>query len=621
MEKNKTVYVTGHRHPDTDSIVSAIAYAQFKERKGIHAIPCRLGEVNAETKYLLERFRFEEPMLFEDARATLDEIEIDDPITIPPTTTIKEALELMTTENKQSFGVVNPQGKLMGMVTRSDVATIGLGDTAMSIKLLKETPTEYIAKTINGEVLYDDPKRHFDGKVSIIAIAETRLRNYDLKNRMVIVGNDQDAQITAIAKGAGMLVVVWTEEVAEEVLEMAKQYHCPIVKSGHGTMNTTRYLFFAPPVKLIMKTDLVSFNINQFVDEVGKKMLKSRYRSYPVVDDDNKLCGYVSRYHILNQHNKKVILVDHNEYSQSVKSIEKADLLEVIDHHRVSDIATNRPIFFRNEIIGSTAAIVTSIYMENQMSISKELAGLLLGAILSDTLKFKSPTTTEKDMGMAKVLADIAGLDIDQFAKEIFKVSSNISNKTMEELLNQDIKRFEIDGKAVAIAQIIAYQVSEARDIEKELKVAMESFVQQKALDLLVVAFTSIMENGSIFFAAGELEKTVVEAFPDKLGETHSFQEDVLSRKNQIVPLLSKALSDPTRREIVTLLKDGKLNAGEIVSHFSSTNATISHHLSVLKDADLITDEKIGKYIYYELNTSVIDEIIGWITSLQKGKE
>lgn len=542
MEKNKTVYVTGHRHPDTDSIVSAIAYAQFKERKGIHAIPCRLGEVNAETKYLLERFRFEEPMLFEDARATLDEIEIDDPITIPPTTTIKEALELMTTENKQSFGVVNPQGKLMGMVTRSDVATIGLGDTAMSIKLLKETPTEYIAKTINGEVLYDDPKRHFDGKVSIIAIAETRLRNYDLKNRMVIVGNDQDAQITAIAKGAGMLVVVWTEEVAEEVLEMAKQYHCPIVKSGHGTMNTTRYLFFAPPVKLIMKTDLVSFNINQFVDEVGKKMLKSRYRSYPVVDDDNKLCGYVSRYHILNQHNKKVILVDHNEYSQSVKSIEKADLLEVIDHHRVSDIATNRPIFFRNEIIGSTAAIVTSIYMENQMSISKELAGLLLGAILSDTLKFKSPTTTEKDMGIAKVLADIAGLDIDQFAKEIFKVSSNISNKTMEELLNQDIKRFEIDGKAVAIAQIIAYQVSEARDIEKELKVAMESFVQQKALDLLVVAFTSIMENGSIFFAAGELEKTVVEAFPDKLGETHSFQEDVLSRKNQIVPLLSRAI-------------------------------------------------------------------------------
>lgn len=541
MDK-KTIYITGHRHPDTDSIVSAIAYAQFKERKGIHALPCRLGEINAETRYLLDRFNVEEPMLFEDARATLDEIDIDEPVTISPMTTMMEALQMMSDQNKQSLSVVTEQNKLMGMVTKSDLANIGLGDTALSIKLLKDTPTEFIAKTINGQVLYDDDDRHFNGKVSIIAIAETRLRNYELKDRLVIVGNDQDAQITAIAKGAGMLVVVWTDEVAEEVLEMAKISHCPIIKSGHGTMNTTRYLFFAPPVKLIMKTDLISFNINEFVEEVGKKLVKSRYRCYPVVDDDNRLCGYVSRYHILNQHNKQVILVDHNEYSQSVKSIEKADLLEVIDHHRVSDIATHRPIFFRNEIIGSTAAIITSIYMENQMSIPKPLAGLLLGAILSDTLKFKSPTTTEKDMGMAKVLADIAELDIEQFAKEMFKVSSNISGKAASELLNQDVKQFDIDGKKVAIAQVIAYQVSEAREIEAELQAAMNEFAASKGLDLFVSVFTSILENGSIFYAAGELEKAVVEAFPNKEGEFHSFQEDILSRKNQIVPMLSRAI-------------------------------------------------------------------------------
>ncbi|GAA6426039.1 putative manganese-dependent inorganic diphosphatase [Dielma fastidiosa] len=541
MDK-KTIYITGHRHPDTDSIVSAIAYAQFKERKGFHAVPCRLGEMNAETKYLLNRFNVEAPMLFEDARATLDEIEIDEPITISPMTTMMEALQMMSDQNKQSLSVVTDQGKLMGMVTKSDLANIGLGDTALSIRLLKETPTEFIAKTISGQVLYDDEDRHFNGKVSIIAIAETRLRNYELKDRMVIVGNDQDAQITAIAKGAGMLVVVWTDEVADEVLEMAKISHCPIIKSGHGTMNTTRYLFFAPPVKLIMKTDLISFNINEFVEEVGKKLMKSRFRCYPVVDDDNRLCGYVSRYHILNQHNKQVILVDHNEYSQSVKSIEKADLLEVIDHHRVSDIATHRPIFFRNEIIGSTAAIITSIYMENQMNIPKQLAGLLLGAILSDTLKFKSPTTTEKDMGMAKVLAEIAELDIEQFAKEMFKVSSNIMGKPVNELLNQDIKQFDIDGKKVAIAQVIAYQVSEAREIEKEIAEVMNEYASDKELDLLVLAFTSILENGSVFYAAGELAKAVKEAFPDHEGEEHSFQEDILSRKNQIVPLLSRAI-------------------------------------------------------------------------------
>ena len=368
------------------------------------------------------------------------------------------------------------------------------------------------------------------------------VRNYELQDRLVIVGNDSEAQEAAIRKGAGILVAVWTEHIEESVIALAKEYHCPIILSGHGTMNTSRYLFFSPPVKLLMKTDLVSFNKNEFVDEVGKKMLKSRYRSYPVIDDENHLIGYVSRYHILNQHNKKVILVDHNEYAQSVKSIEKADLLEVVDHHRVCDISTNRPISFRNEIIGSTASIITSIYLENQMSIPKDIAGLLLGAILSDTLKFKSPTTTAKDKGLARMLAEIAELDIDVFAKEMFKVSSNISNKTPRELLNQDIKKFEIDGRTVMISQVIAYQVSEAKEIEDTLQSEMVKFAQEKGLDLLVVAFTSILENGSVFYAAGDIADVVAEAFPNHFEEEHSFQEDILSRKNQIVPLLSRAI-------------------------------------------------------------------------------
>lgn len=541
QENKDKIYITGHMHPDTDSVVSAIAYAALKQRKGFNAIPCRLGALNTETRYLLNRFKVEEPLLFEDARATLDEIDIDEPYAISPHTTIQETLEMMQEQNKQSYGIVNKDGRLMGMVTKSDLAAVGLGDTAVAIKLLKETPPEYIAKTVSGTLVYNDDQMHFNGKTSVIAIAETKLDNYELSDRLVIVGNDSDAQAAAIKKGAGMLIAVWTKEIKEEVIELAKEYHCPIILSGHGTMNTSRYLFFSPPVKLIMKTDLISFNANEFVDEVGKKMLKTRYRSYPVVDDENRLYGYVSRYHILNQHNKKVILVDHNEYSQSVKNIDKADLLEVVDHHRVCDIITNRPISFRNEIIGSTASIITSIYLENQMSIPKDIAGLLLGAILSDTLKFKSPTTTEKDKGLAKMLADIAELDIDVFAKEMFKVSSNISNKSVSQLLNQDIKRFEIDGKSVAIAQVIAYQVSEAREIEHTLKIEMEDFVQQKGLDLLVLAFTSILENGSVFYSAGDLKNVVPEAFPNHNGP-HSFQEDILSRKNQIVPLLSRAI-------------------------------------------------------------------------------
>ena len=541
MERQKTVYITGHRHPDTDSIASAIAYALLQRRKGINAVPCRLGPINTETRWLLERFGFEEPMLFEDARATIKEIDMDPPLTITPETTIYETLQLMKQNNKQSYGVVNQKGQLLGMVTRSDLSRVGLGDTAAAIQLLKDTPLDYIAKTIRGFFAYRDEEYHFNGKVSIIAMTETGLNDYDIRDRLVMLGNDTEAQKAAIRKGAGILVVVWTKEIAPEVIELAKAHHCPIIISGHGTMNTSRYLYFAPPVRLIMLKSLVSFNMDEFVEDVGKKMLKSRYRSYPVIDNNNYLRGYLSRYHILDYRNKQVILVDHNEYAQSVKGVEKADLLEIIDHHRICDIATSRPISFRNEIIGSTASIITSIYMENQMDIPKNVAGLLLGAILSDTLKFSYPNTTPKDIGLAKTLAHIADLDIDAFASEMFRVSSNISQKSVQELITQDVKTFQIDSHKVMIAQIIISAVDEVHSIEDELQQEMNSFAIDKELDLFVAAFTSILENGSIFYASGPLSEIVTEAFPNHHG-AHSFQEDILSRKNQIVPLLSRAI-------------------------------------------------------------------------------
>ena len=541
MERQKTVYITGHRHPDTDSIASAIAYALLQRRKGINAVPCRLGPINTETRWLLERFGFEEPMLFEDARATIKEIDMDPPLTITPETTIYETLQLMKQNNKQSYGVVNQKGQLLGMVTRSDLSRVGLGDTAAAIQLLKDTPLDYIAKTIRGFFAYRDEEYHFNGKVSIIAMTETGLKDYDIRDRLVMLGNDTEAQKAAIRKGAGILVVVWTKEIAPEVIELAKAHHCPIIISGHGTMNTSRYLYFAPPVRLIMLKSLVSFNMDEFVEDVGKKMLKSRYRSYTVIDNNNYLRGYLYRYHILDYRNKQVILVDHNEYAQSVKGVEKADLLEIIDHHRICDIATSRPISFRNEIIGSTASIITSIYMENQMDIPKNVAGLLLGAILSDTLKFRSPTTTPKDIGLAKTLAHIADLDIDAFASEMFRVSSNISQKSVQELITQDVKTFQIDSHKVMIAQIIISAVDEVHSIEDELQQEMNSFAIDKELDLFVAAFTSILENGSIFYASGPLSEIVTEAFPNHHG-AHSFQEDILSRKNQIVPLLSRAI-------------------------------------------------------------------------------
>ena len=540
--KNDIVYVTGHRHPDSDSIVSAIAYSLFKQKQGIPSVPCRLGELNAESEYLLNRFHFEKPFLLEDARVTLDEIDLDEPVTFSPNTTIYEALERMIAENRQSYCVVDEKGKVLGLVSKSDLADIGLGDTSLGIALLKETSVDNICKTINGKIIYNDNQLHFSGKVSIIAIADGNLENYDIKNRLVIVGDNTSAQIKAIQKGAAILIVVWAKEIDDTVIEIAKRFHCPIIISGHGAMNTTRYLYFSPNVNLVMCRNVVSFHINEFVEDVGKKMLKTRYRSYPVVNSDNVLKGYISRYHILNAKNKKIILVDHNEYAQSVKNIRSAELLEVIDHHRVGDIFTSKPIFFRNEIIGSAATIVTSMYMENEMDISKDLAGLLLGAILSDTLKFRSPTTTAKDISIANTLSKIAGLDIDEFAEEMFKVSSDIYNKNIDDLIKQDIKEFNIDGNNVSVTQIIVSSIQEIKNIEIDLQSALDKFSKMNSYDLCVVSLTSILENGSIFYSSGKLREIIFDAFPNVKGESHSFHEGILSRKNQIVPRVSHSL-------------------------------------------------------------------------------
>lgn len=544
LNEKDIVYVTGHQHPDTDSIVSAIAYAQFKQTQGINAVPCRLGNLNAETTYLLKRFNTYAPMTFKNARASLDEIEMDEPIKIKGETTIFEAMTLIQNHGRRPLAVVNDRDQLLGVVTSSNLAEIAMGDTAVSISLLKRTPVEYIAKTVRGKLVYSPDEFRFNGKVSVIAIAATKLEHYELTDRLVIIGNDTDAQLSAIQKGASCIIAVWTKTIAPIVLEEARTYGCAVIISGHGTMNTSRYLYFSPPVKLVMTTELVCFNKGEYVDEVGKKMLKTRFRSYPVIDDQNRIFGFVARYHILNSTNKKVIMVDHNEYSQSVEGIEVADLIEIIDHHRISDITTTKPIVFRNEIIGSTASIIASIYKENNVKVSKNMAGLLLGAIISDTLKFRSPTTTQKDRNLAEELGEIAGLDIDEFAKDIFTVSSTIRNKSIEEIINNDIKQFTIEGLHIMVGQVTLYQLEEVKDIEADLEQAMDDFALKNGLDLLVMIFTSVVENGSIFYAGGAKKDIINDAFPNKPGESHSFYNEVVSRKNQIIPRLSVSISE-----------------------------------------------------------------------------
>lgn len=544
MTNKEPVYITGHLHPDTDSIASAIAYSFFKRAMGVRAIPCRLGPVNAESAYLLKRFGFEEPMLLADARVKLCEIALDPLTYIKEGTTIFESLKRMSEYNKTYCGVVDDEMHLVGLVTKSDIAAVGLGDTAYNIDLLKKLKLDDVCATLDGRLIYREEQMHLNGKVSMIAMADReRIKSYELTDRIIIVGDDTLTQKEVIEKGAGLMIIVWADSVSEEVLEAAKEHHCPIIISGHGAMNTSRYIFFATSVNEIMQREVITFSTNELAEDVGAKMLRSRYHIYPIIDQEKKLYGYAARYHIMTSKNKQIIMVDHNEFSQSVRAIEEARILEVIDHHRINDFSSTQPVSFRNEIVGSTATIIATIFRENQIPVPQNLAGLLLGALLSDTMNFHSPTTTEKDRQTANILAAMADLDIDEFARDMFAVTADTTGKSYAEMLNQDMKIYSIRDCNLSISQVIVTSTEQIRKESAQIQPAIETFCRKKRLDLAVLVFSSIIDNGSVIFYGGNRSAWANEAFPDKEGETHSFQEGLLSRKQQILPKLTNIIN------------------------------------------------------------------------------
>lgn len=541
--RNDQIHVIGHKKPDSDSIISAISYAYLLRKKGFDAQAYRLGDINEETQFLLNRFGFDEPELLEDARVKLKEIELEKPKCLNGDTTIFEALDLMKENKIRMISVASEENKVEGIVTRSDLSVLGMDDTALGIDLLKETPVELMAKTIEGKIVYKAEQRHISGKVSIIALAKTKLERYDIHDRIVIIGNDPQAQKESIKKGAGLLIVVWTDKVDESVIEIAKENNCSIIMSGIGSMNTSRYLYFSIPIKLIMQRKITSFRDTDFVEDVMIKMRDTTFNTYPVLDNKAQLVGYVSRYHIMNAQNKKIIMVDHNEFSQSVKGIEKARLIEVVDHHRIHNFSTMNPISFRNEIIGSTASIITSMFVEQNIEIPKNLAGLLLGAIISDALNFQSPTTTQRDVDLSELLADKSDENVDVLANKMFATTMNMpKDVSKEELLRRmeaDMKTFEMNGSKVLISQVFILELDSINCLEEKIETILSDLVLRHNSDLHVVAFTSIKQKGSIFYGQGPKVNLLWETF----GKKHTFVKDVLSRKKQIVPLITETFN------------------------------------------------------------------------------
>ena len=482
-------------------------------------------------------------MLLETAQVCLSEVDLASPCSITPETTILEMVHLMDKEKREGFAVVDEENKVIGWVSKSDLANISLSGTEYAHEMLMHTPTEYIAKTIDGTILYDDEERHLNGQISILTMTnKENLEDYVVTDKIVITGGNKKALKILIEKGAGMLIIIWEKEISDSILKLAAQHHCTVILSGYGAMNTSRYIYFAPPVRMVMATKPMKFYVHELAEDAGKKMARTQYRAFPVVDEEERLVGYLMRSHILNYNDKQLILVDHNEFSQSVKGIEKARVLEVIDHHRVTDFSTSRPVSFRNEIVGSTCTIIATIFRENQVPIDENLAGLMLGGLLSDTMNLQTPTTTNKDRQTANILAALAGLDLDQFTEELFSLTED-EGGSLEELMNRDIMFEDCMGIRMMLTKVNVPQVEPYRDRAEGMQHALDLLTKNKNADLGILSITSALENSSILFASGDKADWLYEAFPNAEGETHSVQEGLVSRKMQILPKVKTVIN------------------------------------------------------------------------------
>ncbi|CAK7026950.1 putative manganese-dependent inorganic diphosphatase [Tissierella sp.] len=545
----ETIYITGHKNPDSDSICAALAYAEYKNGNGdVNAIPVRLGKINRETKFILEYFGVDAPILLETVRLSVEDLDFDKIASISPDISLRMALELMKKNNLNSLPVIDGNEQLAGIVTISDIigAYIDVWDNGILGK--SDTSIDNIIDTLSAKIItIADKTKPLTGKLLVLAMEPKSVGKYIEENDIVICGDRKDAQELAINSNISLMIVTGDVKVDEEIINLGKEKGITIISTPHDTFTTSRLITQSVPISHVMSTDnLVTFTLDDLVDNVKEQMSQTRYRSYPVIDDDNnnKVVGLISRYHLISSMKKKVILVDHNERSQSVDGLEECEILEIIDHHRVADVFTGNPIYFRNEPVGSTSTIIASILFENGRRPSKKMAGVLAAAIISDTLLFRSPTSTNVDRMILERLARIADLDVEKFAMEMFKAGTSLVGKTPQELLSQDFKTFTIDEDKIGIAQVYTMDPDSLKDMKSDLISLMEERAEERGYSIFILMLTDIFKEASEMVVVGHNKELVAKAFGKSLVNNSFYAPGVLSRKKQVVPPITNTLTN-----------------------------------------------------------------------------
>lgn len=546
--EQKKVWVVGHKNPDTDSICAAISYAYLKNQIDDKKYCAkRAGAINEETRYVLDCFQMEEPELVTYAGAQIKDISIRKTVGVSSQISLKRAWELMKKLDVVTIPVTNSFGKLEGVIVTKDIATSYMDVFDNRVLSKARTPFKTIAETIDGTIIVGNEHAYFvRGKVVVATSHPEYMADYMEDDDLVILGDREEAQMQAIKSNASCIVIGGGLEVDEEVKELAKKKDCVIITTPFDTFSVARLINQSMPIKQFMtRKDIVTFDIDDYIDDVKEVMSKIRHRDFPILNEKGNYVGMISRRNLMKMQKKQLILVDHNEKSQAVDGIGEAEILEIIDHHRLGSLETVSPVYFRNQPLGCTSTIIYQMYQEKNVEIPKQIAGLLLSAIISDTLMFRSPTCTELDKKVAEDLALLAGIEIEEHAKNMFRAGSDFKNKTTEEIFYQDFKVFHTDENDFGVAQISAMSREELDKLGEQLRPFLMQVLGEKKLDMVFCMLTDILaESSKVIFAGNEAGKMLSGAFRVKEEEQGILLDGIVSRKKQLIPTLMNAMAE-----------------------------------------------------------------------------
>ena len=540
------IYVTGHKNPDSDSICAAYAYSEFKNKIGeTETVACRLGNVNQETQFILDYFDAEAPKFLNTVKLKVEDLQFDNISPISPDISLKTAWTIMRDKNIKTLPVADENDHLLGVLSVANLTSCYMDIWDNRILAKSNTTLDNILDTLSAKVCYtNEDIKQFPGKIAVTAMQPDTMSEHIEAGDIAIVGDREEAQTELINLNVSLMIVTGGYAPSEKVMSLAKEHGVTVIVTQHDSFTASRLIVQSIPVGYVMvKENIVSFTTDDLVDDIKGIMSETRFRSYPVLDENGRVVGTVSRYHLISNHKKKVIQVDHNERGQSVDGLEDAEVVEIIDHHRVADIQTNNPIYFRNEPVGSTSTIVAKCFFENGIRPSRKAAGLLCGAIISDTLLFRSPTCTPQDKYICKKLSEIAGINIEEFAKEMFKAGTSLKGKTVEQIFNTDFKPFTIEGTKVGISQVNTMDIEGFMPYKADMLDYMDKFAEDNRLDFTLLLLTDIINANSEIFVAGPKPYLVEEAFNIKLNDHQATLKGVISRKKQVVPAITAVMS------------------------------------------------------------------------------